>query len=75
MDLITAGTIIAFIGIIIIFTGFLLGAGRGESKIAVGGFIGFIPFGFANDKKMLGLVMGLSLVMLVLFLALRVMWK
>ena len=50
MDLITLGFLVVFIGIIIIFLGAL--GGKGESKVAVGGFIGFIPFGFANDKRL-----------------------
>lgn len=52
MDLITAGILIIFIGVIIVFIGALSGISKGESKVAVGGFIGFIPFGFANDKRL-----------------------
>ena len=51
--LVGIGIIVAFIGLIIIFTGALAGKESGsKTKVAVGGFIGFIPFGFGNDKKL-----------------------
>jgi uncharacterized membrane protein len=75
MDLTTIGVLIIFIGIIIIFVGALSNMGKGESKVAVGGFVGFIPFGFANDKKMLWFVIGLSFFIFVLSLIVRLTWK
>ena len=67
MDLITIGFLVVFIGIIIISLGAL--GGKGENKFAVGGFIGFIQFGFANDKRMLW---GLLIIMAVfVFMNLR----
>lgn len=68
MDLVTLGTLIIFIGFIIIFIGALSGMGKGESKVAVGGFIGFIPFGFANDKRMLWVLLAIMAVLLVFFI-------
>ena len=46
--------IIILIGFAIIVIGILgSSAGTGERpKVAVGGFIGFIPFGFMNDRRM-----------------------
>ncbi len=51
---------LVFLGVIIIFIAGILGADKGESKAAVGGIIGFIPFGFANDKKMLWFIIILT---------------
>jgi uncharacterized membrane protein len=52
-QLVSLGIIVILIGFALVFIGALTGAQKGESKVAVGGFIGFIPFGFANDKRML----------------------
>lgn len=75
MDIIGIGTIIVFIGMLIIFIGAFSGLSKGDSKVAVGGFIGFIPFGFANDKNMLWFVIGFSAVIMIIFLALQFFWK
>ncbi len=42
-----------------------------RTKIGFGGFIGPIPFGWANDKKMLYLVILSSLVFLIVWVLLR----
>ena len=61
------GIIIILIGFTIVLFGFLLGAKEGSSasktKVAVGGFIGFIPFGFGNDKNLVWFVTILSFVL------------
>ncbi len=46
------------------------GTGKAETdaKVAVGGFIGPIPFGFAKDKAMLWVVIALSVVALLFFI-------
>ncbi len=53
--LVYAGIVLLIIGFLLIFLGMLLSAhgSRAETKYAVGGIIGFIPFGFANDKRLL----------------------
>ncbi|MBI2650289.1 DUF131 domain-containing protein [Candidatus Woesearchaeota archaeon] len=55
-----------------------MGAKQGASgaKVAVGGFIGPIPFGFGNDKNMVWFVAMLSLVLFLawLFFSSRI-WK
>ena len=38
-----------FLGIVLVIVSSLISAEKGETKVAVGGIIGFIPFGFAND--------------------------
>ncbi len=75
-QLIPIGMIVIFIGMILIFIGALSSVkdGKTDAKVAVGGFIGFIPFGFGNDKKLMYFAMGLTAVMFfvwILFYLLR----
>lgn len=56
------------IGVIIIMLFNTGKAGEGKAEVGVGGFIGFLPFGFATSKGMLYLVITLSLVMAAVFL-------
>ena len=65
MDLITIGFLVVFIGIIIISLGAL--GGKGESKFAVGGFVGFIPFGFGNDKRMVWALLVVMMIIMAVF--------
>ena len=67
-QLISLGILLIIIGFTIVFFGFLKGAKETASntKVAVGGFIGPIPFGFGNDRQLVWFVIILSLV---LFLA------
>jgi len=58
-QLIPLGILIIFLGVILVVIG-ALSQSKADSKVAVGGFIGFIPFGFANDKRMLYFIIGLS---------------
>jgi len=69
-QLIPIGILVVFFGMILIFIGALSSAkdGKTDSKIAVGGFIGFIPFGFANDKRMLYFTIALSAIFMLLWL-------
>ena len=68
-QLVPIGILIIFIGIILIFIGALSQIKDGKNtKIAVGGFIGFIPFGFANDKRMLYFVIGMTLILFIFYL-------
>lgn len=74
--LIPAGMLFVFIGMVLIIIGGLFGAsGSGRqknetsagAKIAVGGFIGPIPFGFANDKRMMYFVIGLAFALIIVY--------
>ncbi len=68
-QLVTIGMVVIFIGVAIVIIGSLLGAGgdgKGGAKIAVGGFIGPIPFGFANDRPLLYVVMAVAVAMFIL---------
>jgi uncharacterized membrane protein len=51
-QLIPLGLLVIFIGMALVIIGALSSAKDGNTKLAVGGFIGFIPFGFANDRRM-----------------------
>lgn len=67
--LISLGVIIIFIGFIIVFLGVLKEAkGTNSAKVAVGGFIGPIPFGFGNDKNLVWFATILSIVLFLLWL-------
>ncbi len=51
---VTIGIGFIFLGVlIVIISSFFSQSKPGESKVAVVGFLGFIPFGFGNDKKWL----------------------
>lgn len=69
-QLITIGMFVIIIGFIIVFLGILKGAKETSSKtkVAVGGFIGFIPFGFGNDKNLVWFVTILSLAIFLVWL-------
>ncbi len=67
-EIIFAGIVLIFLGFLLVLIGSLLACGRGETKVAVGGFIGPIPFGWANDPKMLKWIMIVSVVIAIVFL-------
>lgn len=61
-NLILIGFLMLIIGIFLIFFGAYNNSDRTNTKLAVGGFIGFIPFGFWSDessKKVLMLIMSI----------------
>lgn len=62
------GLVFVIIGIVIIAAVAFLGKGEAKTEVGVGGFIGFLPFGFATSKGMLYLVVALSVVMAAVFL-------
>ncbi|MBI5347282.1 MAG: DUF131 domain-containing protein [Candidatus Aenigmarchaeota archaeon] len=66
MDNVFLLTGIAFIliGFILIVVGSLT---TGNAKVAVGGFIGPIPFGFGNDPGLLRIVIIISAVTMLIF--------
>ena len=65
-NLVTIGMVVVFLGIALVVIGSLTEAK--QTKFAVGGLIGPIPFGFANDKTMFYFVMGLTGLVFVLWL-------
>ena len=69
-NLVSLGILIIIVGFALVFIGALTQAfaGKSDTKIAVGGFIGFIPFGFGNDKRMVWALIALMAVALAFFL-------
>jgi uncharacterized membrane protein len=61
------GTIIIFIGILVIFgsTLFAPQGTKSDTKFSVFGIFGFIPFGFSNDKRLFILSIILAIVLVV----------
>ena len=68
MNLTSIGTLFIFIGFIIVFIGTLTQSQKGDAKVAVGGFIGFIPSGFANDKRMLWFLLAIMSILIFFFM-------
>ncbi len=65
-QLISLGIVLIFLGIIVIIIGSLTSLTKENNlKVGVGGFVGFIPFGFANDKRILYFFIGLAFLMLI----------
>ncbi len=63
-SLINHGFIVLLIGIALIIAGSLTASEKTESNFFIGGFFGFIPFGFANNKQMLffGIILTIILI-------------
>ena len=72
-QLTSIGILVILIGFAIVFIGALtsLGSGQKDTKVAVGGFIGFIPFGFSNDKRLLWALIALMGLALAFFFAMN----
>ena len=69
-QLIGIGILLIFAGFIIVFIGSFMAAKdtSTKTKVAVGGFIGPIPFGFGNDKNLVWFVTILSLVLFIVWI-------
>lgn len=69
--LISLGILFLFAGMILIIAGTFAGAKHGttdtKTKVAIGGFIGPIPFGFANDKRVMYVVVGMMVALIVFY--------
>ena len=67
-NLIGIGILLIVIGFIIVFFSMLSGSKDSKTKVAVGGFIGPIPFGFGNDKQFVWFVVILSIVVFLIWI-------
>ena len=69
-QLISIGMILIFIGFAMVFFGALSSSKETSSntKVAIGGFIGPLPFGFGNDKTLVWVVTILSAVLFLFWL-------
>jgi len=65
-NLVFIGFVLLFVAIILIIIGG--SSGKGDIKFGIGGFIGPIPFGFANDSRMLWAVAIISVILLIIFI-------
>ncbi|MBW2964178.1 DUF131 domain-containing protein [Candidatus Woesearchaeota archaeon] len=72
------GILFIFLGIIIVFVGSVLQQGsqkttdnKSNIHVGVGGFIGPIPFGFANSKTALYITLGAAAFFMIIWLVLR----
>ncbi len=72
--LVKAASVVIGLGLVLLVAGLLFSAkGKGESKFAVVGLVGFLPFGLANDRRLL--YAGLALMAALLILNLAVWWR
>ncbi len=70
LKLVEIGLVLILIGFALVFVGSVIGGTGKGIKVAVGGFLGPIPFGFGNDPQMAKLALGISIAMLLIFLVL-----
>ncbi|MBW2988881.1 DUF131 domain-containing protein [Candidatus Woesearchaeota archaeon] len=70
--LVHAGSIVIFAGVLLVIIGTIASMRHKENrpKVAVGGFIGFIPFGFGNDKRMVYIALALSCALVLIWVCL-----
>lgn len=71
LDGFAIGLIIVLIGVFVIIFSLIGTTEKSHTKFAVGGFIGFIPFGFGNDKRMFWVMMGIMLVVFLFYIILN----
>ena len=71
-QLASIGFVVVLIGIALIIVGSVISATKSKTKtyFGFGGFIGPIPFGFANKKEILYLIIAVSVIMIIAFLVL-----
>jgi uncharacterized membrane protein len=70
-NLIPLGFTIVLIGIVVIILGSVLSAKSENVKFSFFGLIGPIPFGFANDRRLFMVTLGLFVVILIVYFILR----
>ena len=66
INLVSVGIVLIFLGFLAVMIGSLI---KGEGKFAVGGIIGFIPFGFGNDPQLVKIAIIISAVFAIVFIA------
>lgn len=64
--LIIIGFVLLFVAIFLIIIGSILSTK--ETKFAFGGFVGPIPFGFANDPRILWIMIGIMIALIIIFI-------
>ena len=66
INFVNIGIIMILLGFLLVFAGAL--TGKTEGKVAVGGVIGFIPFGFGNDPQLVKIAVIISGALAILFI-------
>jgi len=64
MNFMSIGLLLIVAGILIMVIGSMVQPKSSEIKYSVVGFLGFIPFGFSNDKRLLALSVILTIIFL-----------
>lgn len=59
VNLVSLGVLFVFVGFLLLVVGSFSGAKAGESKVAVVGLLGPIPFGFGNDRRLFFIALAL----------------
>ena len=67
IDMISFGIILIIAGFFVLLIGSLI-AGKGETKVAIGGFIGPFPFGWGNSPELLKIILIASAVMMIVLI-------
>jgi uncharacterized membrane protein len=67
-QIIQIGFFLIFLGIMVIFFGSHLFSEKADAKFSFVGFLGFIPFGFSNDKKLLVISLVIMFILIVFIL-------
>jgi len=69
-ELISVGVIVVLVGMFLILLS-ILDSTKGSStktKVAIGGLVGFIPFGWSNDKRLLWVSLAITAAMLIFWI-------
>ncbi len=71
MKIVNLGVILILLGFAIVIIGSLMQGTSENTKIAFGGFIGPIPFGWANDKRLFYPLIGVLAALAVFWFIMR----
>ncbi len=66
-NLLSIGIILIFLGFLLVVIGALSGSKTGESKIAIVGLLGPIPFGFGNDKRLFVITLAIAVALMIVW--------
>lgn len=71
--MVQVGIFVIIAGLLIVFFSALAGANKDNARFSVFGLIGFIPFGFANDKQlfMVSIIVAILFILITAVIALR----
>ncbi len=70
-DYVALGFFVLLVGMVLIMVGSLTGTEKKDVHVGIGGFIGPIPFGFANSPQMLKIVIGITAFFFIVLILMR----